>query len=83
MRRYLLRYRGTGPRPSDVPGMIRPDDGLRLLEAFGDGYVVEGEKAAVDAFLGRLSGWFSAPVKQYGRPKIGAARHGRIHRLAV
>lgn len=78
MSKFLLRYRGTGPGIDELPALVEEEPTVRIVDSFNESFVVEGTSTAIRHLIANLRGWFSAPVKSYSQPKIGAARHGRV-----
>ena len=81
--RFMLQYRGAGPKPDEIPALVAAQEEVRITDRFDNSYVVEGSRAAIKHLISLLGGWLSAPVRAWGRPKIGPARYGTVHRAAV
>ena len=68
MARFIVRYRGPGPRPSDAVARVSALPGARVIEDAGRTLLVEGDEAELRSTLADESLWIVAPETTYPSP---------------
>lgn len=70
MSRFVLRYRGKGPKPADVAGLIRATPGVRMIDDAGRMMLVDASEHALRGLVDgmQLNDWLVAPERSYGPP---------------
>jgi hypothetical protein len=61
MGRFVVRYRGRGPRPSDAVTRLETVTGARLIEDAGRTLLVEADEADLRSAFSEASLWVVAP----------------------
>ena len=77
MTRYVLRYTGTGPVPTDDVERVRTC--AHVIDTAGRTLLVEGSARRVRAMVAGLGDWVAAPETVVpmppARPRVRPARH--------
>lgn len=63
MSRFVIRYRGTGNRPSQVVDRVRGVDGVRVLDDSGRMLLVEGPEAPLQHIFSGEKDWVLTPER--------------------
>lgn len=66
--RYVLRYRGDGPKPAADVARVRELAGVDVVDASPRMLVVESEPTALGALVDDLPDWVMAPEQAYEVP---------------
>ena len=74
MSKYILTYQGFGPTPSELESRIGNSVDLKLVDRFGENLVIEGKRNATMLFLRDIHGWFCAPERRVGPPRVNVLR---------
>jgi len=68
MARFVVRYRGNGPRPADTIDRVKGMPGARILEDAGRTLLVEGDESKLRLVFSDESLWVVAPELTYRLP---------------
>jgi hypothetical protein len=74
MSRFIVRYRGKGPKPPAASDVARQAPGLRVVDQTSRMLLVEGPEEAVRSAFPSEEEWLIAPEQTYElpdpRPKV-------------
>lgn len=68
-RRFVLRYRGEGPKPKADIERVRRTNGATVIDETRRMMLVEADEEAIDALAGALSDWIVAPEGEMALPE--------------
>jgi len=92
MERYILRYRGSGPKPDCDVLRVEQEPETKILEETPRMLLVEGSKERIDDLVAGLPDWVASAEQTYAlpdpRPRVektassvaASARRGRAKR---
>lgn len=73
--RYLLRYKGPGPKPASDVKCILNTAGLVMLDESPRMILVELPESDLDALMAQLTSWIAVPERTVplpdSRPRLG------------
>jgi hypothetical protein len=71
MDRFIVRYRGRGPRPDDAVSRLASITGARLVEDTGRMMLVDADESPLREVFSDESQWVVAKEILYPRPNPG------------
>jgi hypothetical protein len=69
LERFIIRYRGAGPRPPDLVERIRALEDASIVESTDRMLLVEANEDQLRNLLGSSKDWLVAPVRGYELPE--------------
>jgi hypothetical protein len=67
--RFIIRYRGRGPKPADVVEKIRDLSSVSIVDASDKMLLVEAPEESLKQLLGQSKEWLIAPEQSYEIPE--------------
>ena len=69
MGRFIVRYRGAGPKPDEMVERIRALKNASIVDSSDRMLLVDGSEDQLRLLIGSSNDWFIAPVQSYELPE--------------